>query len=149
MEQDWTAEEFTRGCYGGRLGAGAWTQYGKALAAPVGRIHWAGAETSDGLERLHGRRRSAPAAAPPTRSSRNPRDPRGGRLSKRRIRAWESARVPVWTEATTRRRALKLQRQQSRMAQPSPARHLPLPCRRATEIVRQGRGTSWPLPPSC
>ncbi|MCV9996331.1 flavin monoamine oxidase family protein [Paeniglutamicibacter sp. ZC-3] len=46
VEQDWTAEEFTRGCYGGRLGAGAWTQYGKALAAPVGRIHWAGAETS-------------------------------------------------------------------------------------------------------
>ena len=47
VEQDWTTEEFTRGCYGGRLGAGAWTQYGKALAAPVGRIHWAGAETSD------------------------------------------------------------------------------------------------------
>lgn len=46
VEQDWTTEEFTRGCYGGRLGAGAWTQYGKALAAPVGRIHWAGAETS-------------------------------------------------------------------------------------------------------
>jgi monoamine oxidase len=47
VEQDWTAEEFTRGCYGGRLGAGAWTQYGKAVAAPVGRLHWAGAETSD------------------------------------------------------------------------------------------------------
>jgi monoamine oxidase len=47
LEQDWNAEEFTRGCYGGRLGAGAWTQYGKALAAPVGRIHWAGAETSE------------------------------------------------------------------------------------------------------
>ena len=47
LEQDWTAEEFTRGCYGGRLGAGAWTQYGTAVAAPVGRIHWAGAETSD------------------------------------------------------------------------------------------------------
>ena len=46
VEQDWSAEEFTRGCYGGRLGAGAWTQYGRALAAPVGRIHWAGAETS-------------------------------------------------------------------------------------------------------
>ncbi|MHA7304281.1 flavin monoamine oxidase family protein [Arthrobacter sp. TMN-49] len=46
VEQDWTAEEFTRGCYGGRLGAGAWTQYGKALAAPVDRIHWTGAETS-------------------------------------------------------------------------------------------------------
>lgn len=36
-----------RGCYGGRLGAGVLTQYGKALAAPIGRIHWAGAETSD------------------------------------------------------------------------------------------------------
>jgi monoamine oxidase len=47
VEQDWMAEEFTRGCYGGRLGAGVWTQYGKALAAPIGRIHWAGAETSD------------------------------------------------------------------------------------------------------
>jgi len=47
IEQDWMAEEFTRGCYGGRLGAGVWTQYGRALAAPVGRIHWAGAETSD------------------------------------------------------------------------------------------------------
>ena len=47
VEQDWTAEEFTRGCYGGRLGAGAWTQYGKALAAPVGRLHWAGSETSE------------------------------------------------------------------------------------------------------
>lgn len=46
LEQDWNAEEFTRGCYGGRLGAGVWTQYGKALAAPVGRLHWAGAETS-------------------------------------------------------------------------------------------------------
>ncbi|WP_077489873.1 flavin monoamine oxidase family protein [Sinomonas mesophila] len=46
VEQDWTAEEFTRGCYGGRLGAGVWTQYGRALAVPVGRIHWAGAETS-------------------------------------------------------------------------------------------------------
>lgn len=47
VEHDWNAEEYTRGCYGGRLAAGAWTQYGRALAAPVGRIHWAGAETSD------------------------------------------------------------------------------------------------------
>ncbi|AFS14391.1 MULTISPECIES: flavin monoamine oxidase family protein [Mycobacterium avium complex (MAC)] len=46
VEQDWSAEEFTRGCYGGRLGAGVWTQYGAALSAPVGRIHWAGAETA-------------------------------------------------------------------------------------------------------
>jgi monoamine oxidase len=46
IEQDWNAEEFSRGCYGGRLGAGAWTEFGAALAAPVGRIHWAGAETA-------------------------------------------------------------------------------------------------------
>jgi hypothetical protein len=30
VEQDWSAEEFTRGCYGGRLGAGAWTLDGGA-----------------------------------------------------------------------------------------------------------------------
>jgi hypothetical protein len=35
VEQDWTVEEVTRGCYGGRLGAGVWTQHGKALGAPV------------------------------------------------------------------------------------------------------------------
>ena len=27
IEQDWTAEEFSRGCYGGRMGAGVWTRY--------------------------------------------------------------------------------------------------------------------------
>ncbi|MEV0055403.1 FAD-dependent oxidoreductase [Saccharopolyspora shandongensis] len=32
---------------GSRDGAGVWTQYGAALAEPCGRIHWAGAETSD------------------------------------------------------------------------------------------------------
>ncbi|QLL07265.1 flavin monoamine oxidase family protein [Mycobacterium vicinigordonae] len=46
LEKDWSAEEFTRGCYGGRLAAGALTHFGKALAEPVGRIHWAGAETA-------------------------------------------------------------------------------------------------------
>lgn len=47
LEQNWMDEEYTRGCYGGRLGAGVWTHYGAALAEPVGRLHWAGAETSD------------------------------------------------------------------------------------------------------
>ncbi|MGW4288160.1 flavin monoamine oxidase family protein [Streptomyces sp. NPDC004673] len=46
-ELNWMDEEFTRGCYGGRLGAGVWTQYGHALAEPCGRVHWAGAETAD------------------------------------------------------------------------------------------------------
>jgi len=47
VERDWMAEEYTRGCYGGRFGAGVWTQNGRALSAPVGRIHWAGAESAD------------------------------------------------------------------------------------------------------
>ena len=55
LEKDWAEEEFTRGCYGGRLGAGVWTQYGKALAAPdrphpLGRL----GDRRD-LEQLHGR----------------------------------------------------------------------------------------------
>ena len=44
--QDRIAEQFTRGCHGGRGGAGVWTQYGQALAGPAGRIHWAGSGTS-------------------------------------------------------------------------------------------------------
>ena len=45
-ERDWSAEPFTRGCYGGHLTPGVWTSYGPALRAPVGPIHWAGAETA-------------------------------------------------------------------------------------------------------
>ncbi|MHC1558309.1 flavin monoamine oxidase family protein [Actinomycetospora sp. C-140] len=44
VEKDWSAEEFSRGCYGAHFAPGTWTSYGPALRAPVGRIHWAGAE---------------------------------------------------------------------------------------------------------
>lgn len=44
VEKDWSAEEFTRGCYGAHFAPGVWTSYGDALRPPVGRIHWAGAE---------------------------------------------------------------------------------------------------------
>ena len=47
IERDWMAEEFTRGCYGGHFTPGVWTAFGKHLKKPVGRIHWAGAETSE------------------------------------------------------------------------------------------------------
>ncbi|MBW3621397.1 MAG: FAD-dependent oxidoreductase, partial [Actinobacteria bacterium] len=47
LERDWMAEEFTRGCYGAHFVPGAWTAYGAALRQPVGRLVWAGAETSD------------------------------------------------------------------------------------------------------
>lgn len=45
-ERDWSQEEWTRGCYGAHFGPGVWTQLGIWLRQPVGRIHWAGAETS-------------------------------------------------------------------------------------------------------
>jgi monoamine oxidase len=43
-ERDWMAQEYTRGCYGAHFTPGVWTSYGEAWRAPVGRIHWAGAE---------------------------------------------------------------------------------------------------------
>ena len=47
FETLWTAEEWTRGCPVGIAGPGTLLAYGPALRAPVGRIHWAGTETSD------------------------------------------------------------------------------------------------------
>ncbi len=46
LERDWAEEEWTRGCYGAYMPPGVWTGFGTALRAPVGRIHWAGAETA-------------------------------------------------------------------------------------------------------
>jgi monoamine oxidase len=46
-EQDWAAEEWTRGCYGAYLPPGAWTAFGRALRPPVGPLHWAGAEHAE------------------------------------------------------------------------------------------------------
>ena len=47
VEKDWSADPWSRGCYGGHLGTGVWTQFGPALRRPCGRIHWAGTETAD------------------------------------------------------------------------------------------------------
>src|SRR5205823_14601322 len=46
IEKDWTADPWTRGCYFGLPGPGALTGPVRRLAEPVGRIHWAGAETA-------------------------------------------------------------------------------------------------------
>jgi monoamine oxidase len=46
VEQDWSAEAWTRGCPTGTMGPGTLTHFGPALRAPVGRIHWAGTETA-------------------------------------------------------------------------------------------------------
>jgi monoamine oxidase len=46
LERDWSAEEWSRGCYGAHLAPGVLTQFAPALTAPVGAIHWAGTETA-------------------------------------------------------------------------------------------------------
>ncbi len=47
IEHNWSEEEYTRGCYAAYLPPGVWSDYGAALRAPVGRIHWAGTETAE------------------------------------------------------------------------------------------------------
>ncbi len=46
IEQNWSAEEWSRGGYAGFFAPGGWSDYGPALRAPVDRIHWAGTETA-------------------------------------------------------------------------------------------------------
>jgi monoamine oxidase len=47
FDLDWTAEPYSRGGPTALFGTGTLLRYGHALRAPVGRIHWAGTETSD------------------------------------------------------------------------------------------------------
>jgi monoamine oxidase len=46
VEMNWTSEVWTRGCPVSVLAPGTLTDFGTALREPVGRIHWAGTETS-------------------------------------------------------------------------------------------------------
>jgi monoamine oxidase len=46
LESYWAGERWSRGCPVGIAGPGVYTAYGPALRRPVGRIHWAGTETS-------------------------------------------------------------------------------------------------------
>jgi monoamine oxidase len=43
---NWGREPWSQGCYCGVPTPGTWTSYQDALRKPVGRIHWAGTETS-------------------------------------------------------------------------------------------------------
>ncbi|GAB3642171.1 flavin monoamine oxidase family protein [Spirosoma arcticum] len=47
LDHSFMNEEWSRGCYAGVPGPGFWTTLGPVLRQPVGRIHWAGTETSD------------------------------------------------------------------------------------------------------
>ncbi len=46
VEQDFAEEEWTRGCFMAHYPPGVLTTLGHVLREPVGRIHWAGTETS-------------------------------------------------------------------------------------------------------
>jgi monoamine oxidase len=70
IEHNWSEEPWTRGCYEGYLPPGVWTDYGAALRAPVGRIHWAGTETSEVfMGYMDGAVRSGERAASEVRSA--------------------------------------------------------------------------------
>ena len=42
----WQEETWSGGCYAGNLTPGTLLDFGPAIRAPVGRIHWAGTETA-------------------------------------------------------------------------------------------------------
>jgi monoamine oxidase len=46
-EIDWPSKPWTGGAYAAFMPPGVWTSYGEALAAPVGRIYWAGTEMAE------------------------------------------------------------------------------------------------------
>src|SRR5262249_37783516 len=46
VDKAWPNDEWSRGCYGGFLPPGTWTENGSALTEASGPIHWAGAETA-------------------------------------------------------------------------------------------------------
>jgi len=47
IEHNWSEEPWTRGCYAGYMPPGVWSDFGSALREPIGRLHWAGTETSE------------------------------------------------------------------------------------------------------
>ena len=46
VDKAWPNDPWARGCYGGFMPPGGWLDHGPALRAPIGPIHWAGAETA-------------------------------------------------------------------------------------------------------
>src|SRR5438270_13351699 len=46
FETSWSSEQWTRGCPVGILAPGVLLAYGPQIRAPIGRLHWAGTETS-------------------------------------------------------------------------------------------------------
>ena len=63
-ESDWASEEWTRGAYGASFDLGGLSRYGRDLASPVGRVHWACSDiATEGYQHVDGALRSGRAAA--------------------------------------------------------------------------------------
>ena len=63
-ESDWAGEEWTRGAYGASFDLGGLSRYGRDLATPVGRVHWACSDiATEGYQHVDGALRSGRAAA--------------------------------------------------------------------------------------
>ena len=52
LETDWAAQEWSLGGMIAHFAPGVLTNYGRALRAPVGRIHWAGTECATEMHGL-------------------------------------------------------------------------------------------------
>ena len=46
VDGEWAERPWTRGCYNANMGPLVWTNFGHALAEPIGPIHWAATETA-------------------------------------------------------------------------------------------------------
>jgi len=46
VDIDWTAEDYSEGCYGAFAPPGLYADFGPLLREPIGPLHWAGTETS-------------------------------------------------------------------------------------------------------
>ena len=46
VDKDWTAEQWSRGCYGATMPPGVLTTVGHLMRTPFGLVHWAGTETA-------------------------------------------------------------------------------------------------------
>lgn len=64
LEHDWAADPYARGCYFGLAAPGAVGEIRDLLSTPLGRIHWAGAETTpEGYGGMDGAVRAGDRAA--------------------------------------------------------------------------------------
>nr|MCU0296326.1 FAD-dependent oxidoreductase [Candidatus Nanopelagicales bacterium] len=46
VDKDWTAEQWSRGCYGATMPPGVLTTVGHLMRTPHELVHWAGTETA-------------------------------------------------------------------------------------------------------